>query len=166
MLRHEHENPETWKLSVEFPCSQRNLEMKTKPWGKSDIVVERNLWRINSTSTSAEVLKWIGKDPQLIHFICILPKLHLIGQSLFFTCICFLLKTVLEQKLKHWKNKLLIRFKLVKKLIKLITHWSLCYNQSHWWAVFFKAVEFHAPLWYISAGLTCPVSIAPTHCRQ
>lgn len=140
--------------------------MKTKLWGKLDIVVEGNLWRINSTSASAEMLKWIGKDPHLTHFICILPKWNLIGQSLFFTSMCFLLKTVLELELKQWKNKLLIIFKLERKLINLITHWSLRYNQSHWWAVFFKAVKFCALLWYISTELTCLVSIAPAHCRQ
>lgn len=80
--------------------------------------------------------------------------------------MCFLLKSVLEQKLKQWKNKLLIILKLAKRLIRLITRWSPCYSRSHWWAVFFKAVKCHAPLWYIATRLTCLMSIAPTHCRQ
>lgn len=79
-----------------------------------------------------------------------------------------LLKTVQEQKLKQWIRKLLIILKLAKKWMRLITQWSPCYNRSHWWAVFFKAVKSCAPplCWYISTSLTCLVSIAPTHCRQ
>lgn len=112
------------------------------------------------------MLKWISKDPQPIHLDLYPTWTSSYRPVTVLYNHVFLPKTVLEQKLKQWKNKLLIIFKLEKKWIKLITRWSLCHSWSHWWAVFFKAVKFHAPLWYISTRLTCLVSIAPAHCRQ